>query len=140
MLLKRKSLHWFVQVEHCLLDIYPARDRYFNALEHVHYRQRCESYFFSFLFNNCLFTTKRVYYFKLLLITFCVSFTQYFVVYKLGEEYTGQKELPYAADFMPYLAFASQIPNVIFNWFNIFIQIGYGVTNQFNFFVSLGFC
>lgn len=64
---------------------------------------------------------------------FVFSFTQYFVVYKLGEEYTGQKELPYAADFMPYLAFASQIPNVIFNWFNIFIQIGYGMTNQLYF-------
>ncbi|XP_021968310.1 equilibrative nucleoside transporter 3 isoform X2 [Folsomia candida] len=47
----------------------------------------------------------------------------YFVDYKLSKGYTGT-ESEYANNFMPYLGFASQIPNVFFNWLNIFIQIG----------------
>lgn len=48
---------------------------------------------------------------------------QYFVDYKLSENYTGVAS-DYATNFMPYLGFASQVPNVIFNWVNIFVQLG----------------
>lgn len=51
------------------------------------------------------------------------SCSQYFVDYKLGEEYTGLKS-NYAANFLAYLGFAAQIPNVLFNWLNIFIEVG----------------
>lgn len=33
----------------------------------------------------------------------------------------------YSASFLQYLGFAAQVPNVVFNWLNIFVQIGYGV-------------
>lgn len=52
-----------------------------------------------------------------------ITAKDYFVDYKLSNE-GGGGDLPYAANFLPYLGFASQIPNVIFNWLNIFIQIG----------------
>lgn len=48
---------------------------------------------------------------------------QYFVDYKLSAEYTGTQS-EYANNFLQYIGFASQIPNVFFNWLNIFIQIG----------------
>lgn len=43
--------------------------------------------------------------------------------YKLGEEYTGIKS-NYASNFLAYLGFAAQIPNLLFNWLNIFIEVG----------------
>lgn len=48
---------------------------------------------------------------------------QYFVDYKLSANYTGQNS-EYASNFLAYIGFASQIPNVFFNWLNIFIQLG----------------
>jgi len=53
----------------------------------------------------------------------------YFVDYKLGANYTGI-ESAYADNFMPYLGFASQVPNVIFNWLNIFIQMGGSLSSR----------
>nr|CAH0099039.1 unnamed protein product [Daphnia galeata] len=52
-----------------------------------------------------------------------ITAKDYFVIHKLGQENTGQS-LAYAANFLQFLGFASQVPNVIFNWLNIFIQIG----------------
>ncbi|ODM99939.1 Equilibrative nucleoside transporter 1 [Orchesella cincta] len=52
-----------------------------------------------------------------------ITAKDYFVSYKLSEKYTGQQS-EYAANFLQYIGFAAQIPNVFFNWFNIFIQIG----------------
>jgi len=48
---------------------------------------------------------------------------QYFVNFKLGEEYLGGKYY-YAASFMLYLTIVSQLPNLLFNWLNIFCPIG----------------
>lgn len=76
---------------------------------------------------NMFITAKDVsFYFVTIRCTVLIYFftLQYFVVYKLGQEYTGQN-LTYAANFLQFLGFASQVPNVIFNWLNIFIQIGY---------------
>lgn len=53
----------------------------------------------------------------------CSILFQYFVEYKLGEEYTGMKS-DYASNFLAYLGIAAQIPNVLFNWLNIFIEVG----------------
>lgn len=54
---------------------------------------------------------------------FRTNFFQYFVKYKLGEEYTGESS-EYSNNFLPYIGLASQIPNVFFNWINIFVNLG----------------
>ncbi|XP_069679045.1 equilibrative nucleoside transporter 1 isoform X2 [Periplaneta americana] len=43
----------------------------------------------------------------------------YFEDYKLAGT-------PYVANFLPYVAFAAQIPNLLLNWINIFIPMGVG--------------
>lgn len=43
----------------------------------------------------------------------------YFEDYKLAGT-------PYAANFLPYVGFAAQIPNLLLNWINIFIPMGVG--------------
>lgn len=53
-----------------------------------------------------------------------ITAKSYFVDYKLSENYTGVKS-EYASNFLQYIGFASQIPNVLFNWMNIFINLGY---------------
>lgn len=53
----------------------------------------------------------------------------YFVDYKLSKNYTGF-ESDYVTNFMPYLGFAAQVPNFIFNWLNIFVQIGGNLTTR----------
>lgn len=53
-----------------------------------------------------------------------ITAKSYFVDYKLSENYTGQNNTEYIANFMPYVSFASQVPNVIFNWANIFVNLG----------------
>lgn len=53
-----------------------------------------------------------------------ITATTYFE-YKLGAEYTGDEyKSQYNANFLAYLGFASQVPNVLFNWLNIFLDIG----------------
>ncbi|KAL0276890.1 UNVERIFIED_CONTAM: hypothetical protein PYX00_004358 [Menopon gallinae] len=58
-----------------------------------------------------------------------ITAKSYFVDYKLSESYTGVKS-DYVTFFQSYLAFASQIPNLAFNWINIFIQIGGNLTTR----------
>lgn len=48
---------------------------------------------------------------------------QYFIDYKLSANYTGVKS-EYVANFMPYVGLASQVPNLLFNWLNIFMDLG----------------
>lgn len=52
-----------------------------------------------------------------------ITAKSYFVDYKLSVGYTGVNST-YAANFLPYIGFASQIPNVVFNWMNIFVNLG----------------
>lgn len=47
----------------------------------------------------------------------------YFDQYKLGKEYTGQS-LYIAVQFINFVTFVSQLPNVAFNWLNIFLRFG----------------
>ncbi|XP_048522343.1 equilibrative nucleoside transporter 1-like [Dendroctonus ponderosae] len=51
-----------------------------------------------------------------------INAISYFIVYKLGKDSIGFN-FPYVANFMQILTFCSQVPNVIFNWFNIFVPI-----------------
>ena len=48
---------------------------------------------------------------------------QYFVNYKLGEDYTVSTDVPYSAHFLKYVGFAAQVPNLVFIWINIFLRI-----------------
>ena len=57
------------------------------------------------------------------------NFFQYFVDYKLGEDYTNTS-VQYSAHFMQYIGFAAQIPNLFFNWMNIFLNIGGNITGR----------
>lgn len=54
-----------------------------------------------------------------------ITAKDYFVGYKLSESYTNSTATAeYATNFLPYIGFASQIPNVLFNWLNIFVNLG----------------
>ncbi|XP_075228905.1 equilibrative nucleoside transporter 2 [Lycorma delicatula] len=53
----------------------------------------------------------------------------YFLDYKMSRNYTGI-DSNHATYFLSYVGFASQIPNLVFNWLNIFIQIGGNLTSR----------
>lgn len=78
--------------------------------------------YYSFLFWRR--TYKCVTFLTLLYVHFLshVLFAQYFIDYKLVDEDGVRTE--YAMNFLSYVGYASQLPNVIFNWLNIFVQIG----------------
>nr|CAD7585675.1 unnamed protein product [Timema genevievae] len=48
---------------------------------------------------------------------------------KDSKEYTGI-ESNYVTNFLGYLGFAAQVPNLVFNWLNIFVQIGGNLTTR----------
>ncbi|KAJ9585198.1 hypothetical protein L9F63_003001, partial [Diploptera punctata] len=54
-----------------------------------------------------------------------ITAKSYFEDYKLTDSITGDKTA-YAAKFLPYVGFAAQIPNLLLNWINIFIPLGFG--------------
>jgi len=58
-----------------------------------------------------------------------ITAKEYFVDYKLSADYTGE-ETKYGDNFLAYLGFAAQVPNVVFNWLNIFIQIGGSLSSR----------
>ncbi|XP_066582107.1 NADPH-dependent diflavin oxidoreductase 1-like [Prorops nasuta] len=58
-----------------------------------------------------------------------ITAKNYFVDYKLSNEYTGI-DTNYATNFLAYLGFAAQIPNLLFNWVNIFVQLGGNLTTR----------
>lgn len=55
------------------------------------------------------------------------TFLQYFTDYKLTLKHDNGTHVPsiYKEYFLSYLGFAAQVPNVLFNLFNIFFQFGY---------------
>jgi len=55
--------------------------------------------------------------------------TEYFANYKLGKEYTDTP-LPYATYFLNYVIFAAQVPNLVFNWINVFLNVGGNLTSR----------
>lgn len=79
---------------------------------------------------------------KFVFLTFClhglgalmpwnmfITAKKYFVDFKLHESYTGI-EAEYATYFLNSIGFASQIPNLAFNWINIFVQLGGDLTKR----------
>jgi hypothetical protein len=58
-------------------------------------------------------------------LLYTVFFPQYFEDYKLTDRITGNKT-EHAGNFLPYVGFASQIPNLLLNWINIFLPLGTG--------------
>ncbi|XP_076249263.1 equilibrative nucleoside transporter 1 isoform X1 [Calliopsis andreniformis] len=58
-----------------------------------------------------------------------ITAKNYFVNYKLSMQYTGI-ETNYATNFLAYLGFAAQIPNLLFNWLNVFMQFGGNLTTR----------
>ncbi|XP_063932101.1 equilibrative nucleoside transporter 1 [Zophobas morio] len=65
-----------------------------------------------------------------------ITADKYFTEHKLSKEYTGESS-PYVTNFMQYLTFAAQVPNVFFNWLNIFIQIGGNLTTRIVWSISI---
>ncbi|KAF2901306.1 hypothetical protein ILUMI_04884 [Ignelater luminosus] len=65
-----------------------------------------------------------------------ITAQSYFTNYKLGKDNIGQ-DLIYAQSFLQFVGFASQVPNLIFNWLNIFIQIGGNLTTRIVWSISI---
>ncbi|KAL7741857.1 hypothetical protein ACLKA6_012074 [Drosophila palustris] len=59
-----------------------------------------------------------------------ITAKSYFEDFKLGENYTVKTETNYRGNFMQNMGFASQIPNVLFNWINIFMNFGGDLTTR----------
>ncbi|XP_071522125.1 equilibrative nucleoside transporter 1 isoform X2 [Panulirus ornatus] len=57
-----------------------------------------------------------------------ITAKNYFVDYKLQSD--TEEVSTYVTNFLPYIGYASQIPNVLFNWLNIFIQFGGNLTTR----------
>ncbi|XP_054738796.1 equilibrative nucleoside transporter 1-like [Anastrepha obliqua] len=53
-----------------------------------------------------------------------ITAKSYFVDYKLENDSNSTSASNYAANFLQYMGFAAQIPNVVFNWLNIFLNLG----------------
>ncbi|EDW76191.1 uncharacterized protein Dwil_GK15325 [Drosophila willistoni] len=58
-----------------------------------------------------------------------ITAKSYFEDFKLNVT-TGPDEMNYKGNFMQNLGFASQIPNLLFNWLNIFVDMGGDLTNR----------
>ncbi|XP_014218272.1 equilibrative nucleoside transporter 1 isoform X2 [Copidosoma floridanum] len=58
-----------------------------------------------------------------------ITAKSYFVEYKLSENYTHVNST-YANNFLSSLGLGAQIPNVIFNWLNIFVTLGGDLTTR----------
>ncbi|XP_054081415.1 equilibrative nucleoside transporter 1 isoform X1 [Zeugodacus cucurbitae] len=63
-----------------------------------------------------------------------ITAKDYFVNYKLGNSTNSQE---YAENFLQYHNFAAQIPNVVFNWLNIFVNLGGDLTTRIVFSILL---
>ncbi|KAL5284490.1 ent-3 family protein [Megaselia abdita] len=79
-----------------------------------------------------------------------ITAKSYFVDFKLNvngtmdngygveaEATTSFDDINYATNFLAYIGFASQIPNVIFNWLNIFINMGGDLTKRIVWSISI---
>ncbi|KAL9892159.1 equilibrative nucleoside transporter 1-like isoform X1 [Glossina fuscipes] len=59
-----------------------------------------------------------------------ITAKSYFVDFKLASTNDTSSSISYDGYFLQYLGFASQIPNLIFNWLNIFVQLGGDLTKR----------
>lgn len=58
-----------------------------------------------------------------------ITAKSYFSDYKLGQLYIGEIT-PLATNFTAYVGITAQIPNLLFNWINIFVQMGGNLTTR----------
>ncbi|XP_030383902.1 equilibrative nucleoside transporter 1 [Scaptodrosophila lebanonensis] len=60
-----------------------------------------------------------------------ITAKDYFVEFKLDSNTTtASAGSSYAGNFLQYIGFASQIPNLLLNWFNIFVNLGGDLTKR----------
>ncbi|EDW37152.1 GL25678 [Drosophila persimilis] len=59
-----------------------------------------------------------------------ITAKSYFEDFKLGANNTVPTEVNYRSTFMQNMGFASQIPNLLFNWLNIFVNFGGNLTSR----------
>ncbi|KAH8255412.1 hypothetical protein KR038_002599 [Drosophila bunnanda] len=59
-----------------------------------------------------------------------ITAKSYFEDFKFGANNTVPTEINYRTNFMQNMGFASQIPNVLFNWLNIFVAFGGDLTSR----------
>lgn len=62
----------------------------------------------------------------------------YFVDFKLESAHPG--DMNYATNFLAYIGFASQIPNVCFNWLNVFVNLGGDLTKRIVWSILIEIC
>lgn len=55
---------------------------------------------------------------------------EYFTQYKLLNATSEDGTFKYDSDFLAYISFAAQVPNVLFSWLNVFVQVGGSVTTR----------
>ncbi|KAH8298104.1 hypothetical protein KR018_006835 [Drosophila ironensis] len=59
-----------------------------------------------------------------------ITAKSYFEDFKLGANNTVATDVNYRTNFMQNMGFASQIPNLLFNWLNIFVNFGGDLTSR----------
>jgi equilibrative nucleoside transporter 1/2/3 len=59
-----------------------------------------------------------------------ITAKDYFELYKLSENYTHSDTTYYVSHFMQFMTIFSQLPNLIFNWLNIFMNFGGSLTTR----------
>lgn len=59
-----------------------------------------------------------------------ITAKSYFEDFKLGANNTVATDINYRSNFMQNMGFASQIPNLLFNWLNIFVNFGGDLTSR----------
>lgn len=59
-----------------------------------------------------------------------ITAKSYFEDFKLSDNYSATNASIYRDSFMQNMGFASQIPNVLFNWINIFMNFGGDLTTR----------
>lgn len=65
----------------------------------------------------------------------------YFVDFKLNSTLLGGDEYSsYSTNFLAYIGFASQIPNVVFNWLNVFVNMGGDLTKRIVWSILIEIC
>lgn len=69
-----------------------------------------------------------------------ITAKSYFVDFKLNSTLTSDGDSSYSTNFLAYIGFASQIPNVIFNWLNVFVNMGGDLTKRIVWSILIEIC
>ncbi|XP_055923967.1 equilibrative nucleoside transporter 1 isoform X2 [Eupeodes corollae] len=69
-----------------------------------------------------------------------ITAKSYFVEFKLNTTLTTSEDSTYSTNFLAYIGFASQIPNVIFNWLNVFVNMGGDLTKRIVWSILIEIC